>query len=345
MNRGRLAGGADSKPTGGILPAFYKQLSVLRRVGELGRARWRPVPGFEGCVGVFHLPRDGLPIMVEAMTGRSMTIAPGDVFLATPGYRESVRWTVGGVPEGGLVPGEMYWVLAESGVVGDLRSQSPAAKPHLGQARYLGSVFDADGHRLQLKDFALRAAADAVDAGAPVYLLLGTASEVGKTTAGLTLLKTLRAKGHEMVVFLKATGTASVTETFLYHDFGAGMVFDCVDFGVPATFPCGRADAPEIFAQALDLCLSIPADAVLIECGGDFLGTCVPEFLQCLRPRRPIPTTILGAFDPSGALGAKHELQRLGFTVDLITGPCTDTETSRARTEALCGVAARSMRS
>jgi hypothetical protein len=93
------------------------------------------------------------------------------------------------------------------------------------------------------------------------------------------------------------------------------------------------------------LCLSMPADAVLIECGGDFMGTCVPEFLQCLRPRRLRPTTILAAADTSGALGAKHALERMGVTLDLITGPCTDTLTARQRIQAMCGIPARSMRS
>jgi hypothetical protein len=130
----------------------------------------------------------------------------------------------------------------------------------------------------------------------------------------------------------------------LYQDFGAALVFDCLDFGVPTTFPCGRADAPEIFRQALDLCLSTPADAVLIECGGDFLGTCVPEFLQCLLPRRTKLTTILAAPDPASAVGAKHLLERMGVTIDLITGPCTDTFTSQQRTEAICGIPARNMR-
>lgn len=198
---------------------------------------------------------------------------------------------------------------------------------------------------LRLRDFSARAAPGAVDVGAPVYLVLGTSVEVGKTTAGLTLLRTLMRKGHESVVVLKATGTTSVTEAVLYSDFGAARVFDCLDFGIPTTFPCGRADAAEVFGQALDLCLSLPADAVLIECGGDFLGTCVPEFLQCLLPRRPRPTTTLAAPDPSSAHGAKYLLGRMGVTLDMITGPCTDTLTSRERTEGLCGIPARNMKS
>ena len=188
-----------------------------------------------------------------------MTIVAGDIFLATPGYRESVRWTVGGVPAGGLVPGNKYWVLSESGVMGELTCETPAAKSHLGQAEYLGAVLDPNGHPLGLKDFTLRAAAGAADAEAPVYLVLGTSVEVGKTTAGLSLLRTLRASGHDQVVVLKATGTTSVSEAAIYRDFGAAQVFDCLDFGVPATFPCARPDAGDIFGQALDFCLSVPA--------------------------------------------------------------------------------------
>jgi hypothetical protein len=331
--------------TGGILPANYKILSVLRRVGELGRARWIAETGTEGSVAVFRFPDDATPIAVEAVSGRSMAITPGDIFLATPGHRESVRWVVGGVPEGGLVPGEDYWVLSESGVMGTLVGDSPLPKRHLGKATYLGAVLGADGHLLGLRDFTLRAAPDATDAGAPIYLFLGTSSEVGKTTAGLTLLRTLLSRGQDEVSVFKATGTSSATELAAYQDFGASGVFDFVDFGIPTTCPASRADAREVFGRALDWCLSLPADALLVECGGDLLGTCVPEFIQCLRGRRSKLTTILVAWDPSGALGAQHALAGMGVTVDLITGPCTDTLTSRERTAALCGIPARSMRS
>ena len=335
----------SSRALTGRLPAACKRLSALRRVGDLGGAPWRAIPGVEGHAGVFQFPVEATPIIVEAVSGRSMAIVPGDIFLATPGYRESVHWTVGGVPEGGLLPGEIYWMLAESGVIGALTEASPVTKSYLGQTKYLGAVLGPDGEPLRLRDFSVRAAPDAVDAGAPVYLVLGTSVEVGKTTAGLTLLRTLLGRGHSEIVVLKATGTTSVSEAAAYRDFGAAHVFDCADFGIPTTFPGGRADAPEIFNQALDVCLSLPANAVLIECGGDFLGTGVPDFLRCLLPRRPNPTTLLAAFDPSGAIGAKRLLEGMGVTLDLITGPCTDTPISRERVEAMCGIPARSMRS
>ena len=74
----------------------------------------------------FELPPDAVPITVEAPSGRMMAIAPGDIFLATPGYLETRRLAVGGIPAGGLVPGDDYWVLSYSGVVGELIGYSPS---------------------------------------------------------------------------------------------------------------------------------------------------------------------------------------------------------------------------
>src|SRR5262252_4887679 len=126
---------------GGSLPGNVKRTSALRRVPLLEAIRFRSEPGGEGDICAFELPCDASPIIVESATGRVMTIAPGDVFLGTPGYRQARRWVAGGIPDGGLVPGNDYWVLSESGVVGELISQSHLEMGHLGRVRYLGVVY------------------------------------------------------------------------------------------------------------------------------------------------------------------------------------------------------------
>src|SRR5690349_9517875 len=133
---------------GGTLPANVKRASALRRVPPLEVIRFRPVCGGEGDICVFELPRDAAAITVESPSGRAMTIAPGDAFLATPGYRQARLWAVGGVPAGGLVPGDDYWVLSDSGVVGELISHSSLEMVHLGQVRYLGAVYGNGGETL-----------------------------------------------------------------------------------------------------------------------------------------------------------------------------------------------------
>jgi hypothetical protein len=324
---------------GGSLPATVKRTSALRRVPPLEAVPFRSEYGEEGDVCVFELPWDALPITVESSAGRLMEIAPGDAFLATPGYREARRWAVGGIPPGGLVPGNDYWVLSDSGVVGELVSSSPLEMPHLGHVRYLGAVCGTLRETLNIRQFGVTGSGGP-DRNAPVYLVLGTSAGVGKTTAGVAVLRALRMKGHTTVIALKATGTPSIAEIARYQDFGATQAFDCIDFGLPTTYPVGRRGISEFFFNMLDFCLALPADAVVVECAGDPVSANAPELLGCLKARRSDLKIILAAADALGALGAKQALADIGLAISLITGQCTDTPILRERTQALCGIPA-----
>jgi hypothetical protein len=300
-------------------------------------------PGLEGDICAFELSYDAAPLMVEAVSGRGLIIAPGDVFLGVPGHRESTRWVVGGIPVSGLAPGSTYWVLAQCGVVGELVGDSPGEKSHLGRVKFIGTACDESGCPVNLRHFAVTRRPEQADHGAPVYLVVGTSSEVGKTTAAISILRTLRKSGRSRIVALKAAGTSSVTELHSYQDFGATSCFDSVDFGLPTTYPSDRDGIGDWFETVLDECLSIPAEAVLVECGGDILGANVPAFLTRLRARRAKPTVILVASDSLAAMGAKSLLADMHLEVTLITGPCTDTPTIQARTQSLCGIPARNL--
>jgi hypothetical protein len=320
----------------------HKKASALRRIPSLDAVRCVETAGLEGHVCLFELADEAAPIVLESVSGRAMALAPGDFFLGTPGYRESTRWVVGCVPSGGLRPGGSYWVLADSGVVGDLIGDSPLEKGHLAQVTYRGAVLNDDGQVLDLSRFAINGDGKA-DHGAPVFLIVGTSAEVGKTTAGIAVLRSLRRKGHTAVTALKATGTSSLTEILRYRDFGAIDAFDCVDFGLPTTYPTGRDGMDAVFNRALDVTLSNTSDAVVIECGGDILGGNVPIFLECLKRRRPGVKIILAAADALGALGAKQLLGEIGLSISMVTGPCTDTPTLQERTQVLCGIPALNM--
>src|ERR1700730_15335311 len=156
---------------GGSLPANVKRTSALRRVPPLETIRFRSECGGEGDIRVFELPRNASPIAVESPTGRVRTIAPGDAFLATPGHRQARLWAVGSIPAGGLVPGNDYWVLSDSGVVGELISYSFLEMGHLGRVRYLGAVCGDRGETLSIRQFGVTGSGR-TDRHAPVYLIL-----------------------------------------------------------------------------------------------------------------------------------------------------------------------------
>ncbi len=326
--------------TRGSVSPDVKRTSALRRVPPIHAIRLGPVRAGEGDVCAFELLSDSVPITVESPAGRMMAIAPGDAFLATPGWVQTRRMAVGGIPPGGLVPGGDYWVLSYSGVVGELISCHSASQlGHLGRARYLGAVCGDSGEPLNIRQFAVTGAGGR-DRNAPVYLILGTSSEVGKTTAGVAVLRTLRMQGHATVVALKATGLAAIGEIAQYQDFGASQALDCIDFGLPTTFPQGRRGIGNFLGKMLDFCFALPANALVVECAGDLVSANAPELLRCLKARRSELKITLAAADALGAMGAKHALAKIGLKISLITGPCTDTPVLRERTEALCGISA-----
>lgn len=325
------------------LPANVKITSALRRVSLSGPLRYVKTPAVEGDVCAFRLAANSPPVLAETVTGRMQTLVPGDVFLGTPGSRESNIVLVGGVPKGGLIPGKAYWLISESGVVGELVTRTRLANRFIGEVAYLGRVTDAAGQMLTLQSCAMPAVARFKDHGSPLTLIVGTGPEVGKTTAGLGLLRTFLAKGHATVVVLKATGTSSFAEIANYRDFGATEVFDCVDFGLPTTYPSERKDMDRIFDKAIDICLTMPSDAVIVECGGDMMAANIPVFLQRIKRRRSRPKVVLAALDPLGALGGTQILRGIGLPADLITGPCTDTPVSQQRTQSLCKTSAINM--
>lgn len=321
-----------------------KVTSVLRRVDLAGAIGPTEAPGQEGDVCAFELRRDTEAIIVEAVSGRAMKIVPGDVFLAAPGHRESTRWVVGRVPETGLIPGEDYRVLAQSGVVGEFIGTSTRPMSHLGHVKYLGVFRSQDGDLLNIRQFTARAGPGRADDDALVFVVVGTSSEVGKTTAGIAILNTLLHHGHERVAVLKATGTSAVAELDSYRDVGAIEAFDSVDFGLPTTYPSDRSDIVDVFETALDMWLSRQADAFIAECGGDILGANVPSFLRSLLARRPEARIVLAASDSLAALGGQTVLRDMGIgDISLITGPCTDTPTIQRRTQALCRTPAVNM--
>jgi hypothetical protein len=92
-----------------------------------------------------------------------------------------------------------------------------------------------------------------------------------------------------------------------------------------------------VVQAALDACLTIEADTMLMECGGDIPGANVPVFLQALGRRDPDVKIIRAASGSLAAIGSGSVLAGMGLVPSLMTGPCTDTPASQHRTQDLRG--------
>ena len=182
---------------GGTLPADVKKTSALRRIPSLPALRYVKAHATEGQVCAFRLATQSSPIVVEDTFGRAMTLAPGDFFLGTTGYRESTRW-----------------VISDCGVVGNLVADTPMSKTFVGQARYLGAVVGEERQPLGLGDFAVQRARRSADRKAPLYIIAGTSAEVAPISRAGVVLSHPPMRTTPSIGWQRMTSSASMASMF-----------------------------------------------------------------------------------------------------------------------------------
>lgn len=286
---------------------------------------------------------DLMGAFTEDCSGRLQALFPGDVLLTTVAYRESTRWTVGTVPSWDVYEvGRRLTVLSVQGIVGELKELGEPTNGAI-EVSVLGVAADADGESINIARYSvLESRPLRGTSRAPATILItGSSSETGKTTAGLTVVRTLLRHGQRVTV-LKATGTGSILESRLYADAGA-LVFDTVDFGLATTYPNGTLSIQEQFSAWLDYLSRLLTDVLVVECGGDPIGANVPSLIAAVQRQMPVLIHISAASDAMAALGLCRWFESTGISVDLICGRCTDTAFMTERVKQLTGIPAENL--
>jgi hypothetical protein len=149
-------------------------------------------------------------------------------------------------------------------------------------------------------------------------LALGSDNDAGNTTCVAALVYGLRMAGRT-VIALKATGTAAVSEIAAYTDFGAAQALDCVDFGLPTTYPIGRKDIENFLSSEIDYCLAQPVDAVVMECAGDLSPATRAD--SCRMSKRGVRLIVVLAANDTLERWAQNRRSPNAGLNSLITGP------------------------
>ena len=159
----------------------------------------------------------------------------------------------------------------------------------------------------------------------PTLLIVGTATDVGKTTLACRLLQEL-AKSF-CCVAIKASGTAWYEDSQLHARNGAAWAINFSFVGLPTTYYIDSAvykqsiytlyqyvcaperipvykRPPEIRDQKMP-----QAEILLVEHGGDILGANVPVFLEDEYLVRPVRILIICCESALALMGALKELQ------------------------------------
>ncbi len=202
---------------------------------------------------------------LESGAGRRAKLWPGDEIIVAYGNRYAPDQFEAYVPDD-LGPCHL---VAGGGIAARVASRHGPIRQAT-QIEPLGLLADADGRRLNLIDWRLRAAAPRQAAKPLAIAVLGSSMNAGKTTTCAALVRGLAQAGLR-VGAAKVTGTGSGGDRWSVIDAGADPVFDFTDAGHATTFGlCGAALADvmhtltaQLAAQGAEACVLEIADGLL----------------------------------------------------------------------------------
>lgn len=244
---------------------------------------------------------------LQLVDGRRRRLFAGDLVIVAYANRYACEQFEAEVPQS-LAPCHM---VAGGGIASRALSWHDRIVKGPTAIRPLGLLGDEQGRRVNVADFALGPVALAQEAP-PVFAVVGTAMDAGKTETAAHLVRGLRAAGRR-AGYIKVTGTGAGGDGWLLRDAGADSVLDFTDAGLPSTWrtPIARLEA------VIDVLVSHSAragmDAIVMEIAD---GVYQQETRQLLRSQsfaRHVSGIVLAARDAMGAsagLGALTEQRR-----------------------------------
>lgn len=255
---------------------------------------------------------------VELPDGRMAKIIKGDLIVGALGSRKALKGFVGQVPSR-LAVGDTIHILNLGGVLGQCVSENKDLGHPL-KVKVLGQVM-LEGHAANIRSHALPVA-HALARSAPLILVSGTCMSAGKTLAACHIVRGLKLAGLRVAAG-KVTGVSLKRDVLNMEDYGAEKGLYFTDFGLPSTVDV--ADVAPIAKGLVRELDSIQPDAIVLELGDGLMGGYgVRSILADADLRALTASHVLCANDPVAAWGGKLFFDRLGLSIDCVSGPVTD---------------------
>lgn len=259
---------------------------------------------------------------LENSHGRIHTIHQGTRAIFVFGNRYAPDYYEGVLP---TEPGfDSIDLLARSGLVGNVLSKSGKVLSPT-QIKPLGYVCDAEGNKLNTKDFntIIPKKAEKKFPRAKLILVIGTAMNSGKSAAATACVYALSVLGKE-VRASKVTGTASLKDILSMNDAGAKYFSDFTFMGYPSTYLIEEEEAVDIF-NTLDLKYANNKDNYwVVEFADGINQRETALLLQHPEVRDRIHKLIFCAADSFGAIGGLEVLKKtFNLVPDAISGVCS----------------------
>lgn len=287
-------------------------------------ARVRP-----GDVVAFEVTRPGAFSEIECSTGRRVPLEQGGRYVGVLGDSSSLSHFTSDLARLARVEPESAHMISVAGMISVATSQSRDLCAASGfrdapQVTVLGSVLDAaTGEPLNTISAALSRSAvqrSGEAGGHPIILLVGTTTNVGKTTLASELIASFAAQTP--CAAIKATGTGSLNDSTAHRRAGAYFATSFMEEGLPSTYFLENADVVAAFQRMLRSVpppAGLPAQAnagdqgpvIVAECGGDLIWAGNPALFACEDLMRDVCAVIVCADNAVAGLGAATMLRAL----------------------------------
>lgn len=265
---------ADAPPDAPVEPMHDRagMLSDAVRLARAKRAFTTRRVDLSGAslIGTAHRPQVGSVVLSEVTSigqhrhlelcdGRRSRLFTGDEIITCYGHRYAPDQYEATVPDD-VGPCEL---TTSGGVTGTVQHRHARAG-RATRLRPIALLGDANGQPLTLDRFALPVPGTGVTSPAPVFAVLGTSMNSGKTTTAAHLIHGLGRAGLR-VAAAKVSGTGSGADYWHMKDAGAVAVLDFSDCGMPSTYRVDPTALQAVAATILAELAKAQPDAIVLE--------------------------------------------------------------------------------
>ncbi len=253
---------------------------------------------------------------LELVNGRRARLFVDDLIVVAYGHRYAPDQFESLVPED---LGACH-LVAGGGVASQMRYRSPKVKPPT-EITPVGLLADADGIRLNVGQWCKSGirlqSGNHIDV--PVFLVVGSSMNAGKTTTAARLIKGLSADGYQ-VGASKVTGTGSGGDVWHFIDAGAIDAVDFTDAGHVSTYRTSARVCHDIHLALGDFLSRKGADVLVVEVADGLLQDETAALLSMPEFHRTVTAVWYCAGDSGSALFGLEWLKQRGYVVEAVSG-------------------------
>jgi hypothetical protein len=185
----------------------------------------------------------------------------------------------------------------------------------------IGLIGDAQGQRVNIAQWKIAPLHNYIPLP-PIFAVVGTSMNSGKTTSAAHFIRGLTAFGLK-VGAAKVTGTGSPRDVGLFQDAGAAKVLDFTDAGFASTAGLPVEKIVDIFSLLTTHLARSSVDVIVLEIADGLLQPETASLLLSATFKKHVHSLLFASGEAMGAVAGVKWLQANGLPVRAITGLVT----------------------